>query len=410
MTRNEAAVITSVDDTVHDLLGWRPEQLIGSPSTALIHPNDQASAVSAWFSMINAPRSTRVWRGRYRTAGGDWCWIEATNTNQLDSADEPGVFTVMRAADADYLDVEEELRAREELLTRLSDAVPVGVFQVDRDRRMLSTNGRLHAILGVPPAGNVWSQFVVVAESDLLVLEKAIRSVLEGEEVDDLELRFHATVPHPDFSSIRVCQVSMRPLTDGADAVTGVVGVLSDVTDSVELRRELEVRASTDFLTGCLNRAATFELLDAVLRAAAASRTGVGAIYVDLDEFKNVNDEYGHAAGDRALLSAADTIRCAIRSDDVLGRLGGDEFLVVCPRTANVDDATAVAHRISGAFGAGEPADGGGIPLRASVGLAWTDGRDGSADSLVARADAAMYESKAGGLGSVVQASSGRGL
>src|ERR1700722_1260034 len=82
MVRNEAGVITTVADSIVALLGWSPDQLTGSPSTTLIHPNDQASAVSAWFDMINTPGSTRTWRGRYRTIEGNWRWIEATNTNR----------------------------------------------------------------------------------------------------------------------------------------------------------------------------------------------------------------------------------------------------------------------------------------------------------------------------------------
>ena len=191
--------------------------------------------------MINTPGSTRTWRGRYRTLEGEWRWIEAVNTNRLDDPDNPGVFTLMQPARADAVSVQEELRAREELLARLSDALPVGIFQVDAERRVLSTNGRLHQILCAPPSGDLASQFEVVVYDDWVRLQAAIDAVLSGEDVDNLELRFHVAVPHPEFAATRVCQVSLRPLTDGAGAVTGAVGTLSDATDSVELRRELEL-------------------------------------------------------------------------------------------------------------------------------------------------------------------------
>ena len=316
LVRNEAALITEVEESIVEILGWRPDQILGSPPTALVHPDDLARAVGAWFSMMNDPGSTQTWRGRFRTADGGWCWIEAHNTNRLDDPEDPGIFTVIRPAEADSLDLEEELRAREELIARLTDAMPVGAFQVDRDRRMLFTNGRLHHILGTPPVGDLASQFSAVADDDLRQLNAAVEAALTGREVDGLELRFGVDVPHPDFASTRVCEVSLRPLTNGAGSVSGVIGTLSDVTESVDLRRELERRASIDTLTGCLNRAAIFESLDVALRSSYGAKVGVAAIFVDLDRFKEVNDRLGHAAGDQALLARPNG--SAVRSEQVM--------------------------------------------------------------------------------------------
>lgn len=406
LVRNEAALITDVEDSIVEILGWRPEQILGSPPTDLVHPDDLARAVGAWFSMMNDPGSTRTWRGRFRTADGGWRWIEAHNTNRLDDPEDPGIFTVIRPAEADSQDLEEELRAREELIARLTDALPVGVFQVDRDRQMLFTNGRLHRILGTPPVVEMASQFSAVADEDRRRLDDAVEAALNGSEVDGLELRFAAVVPHPDFASTRVCEVSLRPLTDGAGSVSGVIGTLSDVTESVDLRRELELRASVDTLTGCLNRAAIFESLDFALRASHHSRVGVAVIFVDLDRFKEINDGLGHAAGDRALLSAAERIRGAIRTGDVLGRIGGDEFLVVCPSATSPDAVALVAQRISEALRVPPGSGADQIQLSASIGVAWTDRTDESPDGLIAQADGAMYQSKLEASSAVVRAAS----
>jgi len=401
VVRNEAGVITSIDDSVTEILGWRPEQIMGSPSTVFIHPDDQADAIGAWFAMIGTPGSTRTFRGRYRTADGGWRWIDCENTNRLDDPDNPHVFTVIRPAEAGELSLAEQIRAREELIARLTDALPVGVFQVDRDRRVLFTNGRLHHILGAAPAPEMASLFAVVADDDRGRLDAAVDAAFSGREVDGLELHFNVVVPHPDFATTRVCEVSLRPLTDGAKAVTGAIGCLSDVTESVDLRHELELRASTDTLTGCLNRAAIFEFLDLALRSARESGVGVAAIFVDLNRFKEVNDSHGHAVGDKALLWAAACIRGSIRTGDAIGRLGGDEFLVVCPEVPNIESVHPVARRISDSLGPVEIGEGR-LELGASVGLAWTDGTDESPDALTARADRAMYESKTGGEAVVV--------
>ena len=289
-------------------------------------------------------------------------------------------------------------------MTRLADALPVGVFQIDRDLRMTSTNGRLHGILGVPPAGDLTSQFAVIVVEDQALLDGAVTSVLAGSEVNDLELRFGVSVPHPEMARTRVCQMSLRPLTQGTNVVTGAIGCLTDVTDQVELREELERRASTDALTGCLNRAAVFELLDRSLRSPGADGGGVAVVFVDLDRFKLVNDELGHAAGDRILLVVADKIRRAIREGDAIGRIGGDEFVVVCPHVRSLDEAVPVAERISRSLREPFDADGSDVRSGASVGVAWSQPRSESPDRLIARADAAMYESKLGRAGRVVLA------
>ncbi len=403
VVRNEAGVITAIDDSITEILGWRPEQIMGSPSTVFIHPDDQADALGAWFAMIGKPGSTRTFRGRYRTADGGWRWIDCENTNRLDDPDNPHVFTLIRPAEAGELSLAARFRAREELIARLTDALPVGVFQVDRDRQVLFTNGRLHHILGAAPAPDMARLFAVVADDDRRRLDAAVDAALAGREIDGLELHFDVVVPHPDFATTRVCQVSLRPLTDGATAVTGAIGCLSDVTESVDLRHELELRASTDTLTGCLNRAAIFEFLDLALRSARESGVGVAAIFVDLNRFKEINDCHGHAVGDKALLWAAACIRGAIRHGDAIGRLGGDEFLIVCPDVPALAAVEPVARRISDSIGPVEAAEGR-LELGASVGLAWTDDADEAADVLTARADRAMYESKRDGAGVVVAA------
>ena len=96
MTRDAVGVITSIDEAVGEMLGWRPEQLIGSPSTRFIHPDDQLSAVAAWLDMITSPGLTRVWRGRYQSADGTWTWVETVNC--LDDGDHSIVSSAMRGA------------------------------------------------------------------------------------------------------------------------------------------------------------------------------------------------------------------------------------------------------------------------------------------------------------------------
>lgn len=396
MTRDAAGVITWVDELIVEMLGWQPEQLVGSPSTRFIHPEDQATAIAAWMSMITSPGMPSVWRGRYQATDGAWTWVETVN--RLEDSDDPIVSSSMTRVSVEQAGVEEELRAREQFLSRLSDALPVGLFQIDLTGNVTFSNDRFHAIVGQLPVATIEAQMSPVVAEDRPLLDAALAAVLSDQPVDDIELRLRlvATDALPATNVERVCLLSLRALTDSTGVVTGAVGCLSDVTDRVQLRRELEVRASVDELTSCLNRAASLELLGRITAAKNAKGMGNALIFIDLDRFKSVNDRFGHAAGDRLLVEAADRLRGVLRDCDEIGRLGGDEFLVICPRVESSAVAVKIAERIAAAATASVDIGPGVVKLRTSVGVAWTtEALD--ADTFIAQADNAMYESKRAG-------------
>ncbi len=392
MTRDVAGVITSIDEGITELLGWRPEELVGSPSTSLIHPTDQPGAVAAWMDMITSPGTAGIWRGRYRTAQGSWRWVETEN--HFHDGEDPRVISSMTEVSLEQASLEEQFNARGQLLTQLSDALPVGVFQVDLDGHVTLTNKSFHLIVGVSRRDAFEAQMATVCDEDRPALEAALAKTFACQSVDGVEIRLR--VPTGESPAVRtedrVCLLGLRPLTDGAGAVNGAVGCLSDVTDRALLHQELKIRAAVDELTSCFNRAATIELVD---RTINARHDGLGraVVFVDLDRLKSVNDEFGHAAGDELLVIAADQIRMALRSSDFFGRLGGDEFLVICPRVVSAAQAVEIAKRISAALTTSVDIGSETVELRASVGVVWTmEALD--TDTLIARADRAMYESK----------------
>jgi diguanylate cyclase (GGDEF)-like protein/PAS domain S-box-containing protein len=391
LTRDAGAIITYVDEGIVDMLGWRPDELVGLPSTRFIHPEDQHSAIAAWMDMLTDPSTVRVWRGRYRAADGSWKWVETVNENRL-SDPEGLVKSSMRRVSVEQVGVEEELRARTQLLSRLSDALPVGLVQIDASRNITFTNDRLHTIVGAPAAATIDALLSGVVAEDRPLLDAALTAVLADEPVDDIELTL-------EVPARRVCLLSLRALTDGEGTVTGAIGCLSDMTDRANLRRELQIRASVDMLTSCLNRAATIDLLTITVAAHDGTAPGTAVVYIDLDDFKLVNDAHGHAAGDRVLVSVSERLRAAVRGVDEVGRVGGDELLVVCPRVESAAQALEIGERLARVLHGPVDIGTGIVDIKASVGVAWTyEAID--ADSLIAQADVAMYDSKRSGTSS----------
>jgi diguanylate cyclase (GGDEF)-like protein/PAS domain S-box-containing protein len=400
IVRDAAAMIVSVGEEITQVLGWLPDEFVGHPSTDFVHPEDQPTAVAAWFEMIDRPGETRTWQGRYRTSDGAWKWVECVNVSMLEDPVNPIVMTTMRHVAVDQVNVAEELRARKQLLSRLSDAMPIGMFQIDANRTVTFTNERLHTILGHSASATIDAQFSTIDEDDRIHLESALNAVLANDAVDDVELRFSRTSGERSLEE-RVCVLSMRPLTDEAGDVTGAVGCVSDITAQVLLRRQLEVRANTDELTSCLNRVRTLEVLTEELESQRDPPGGTAVIFIDLCGFKTVNDQFGHATGDQVLRVAGSRLQSAIRPYDRVGRFGGDEFLIVCPRVETAAMSLEIAKRITASLTQPVHGTSNVVELRASVGVAWSSTII-DADTLVAQADHAMYESKRNGSSSVV--------
>jgi diguanylate cyclase (GGDEF)-like protein/PAS domain S-box-containing protein len=286
------------------------------------------------------------------------------------------------------------LLSREQLLSRLSESVPVGLFEVDMAGHVSFTNDRMQTIVGELPTNNVKALMSSVVPADRPVFEAALAVVLGGQPVDDVEIRFYLSASDGSLvaGAERVCDLSLRALTD-TSGVVGAAGCLSDVTDRVQLRRELEVRASVDKLTSCLNRDASLQFLERTTAASKGVGEGNALIYIDLDNFKSVNDQFGHAVGDRLLAEAAERLRDAARKGDTVGRVGGDEFIVICPRVQSSAQAIKVAERVAAATTAMIDVGTAVVELRTSVGVAWTtEALD--ADAFLAQADSAMYQSK----------------
>jgi diguanylate cyclase (GGDEF)-like protein len=241
---------------------------------------------------------------------------------------------------------------------------------------------------------SIEEQLAMVVDEDRPLLDAALAAALADEPANDIEIRLRLPSEDPlhPADEERVCLLGLRSLNDSAGVVSGAVGCLSDITERAQLRQELEVRASIDALTSCLNRAATLELVGRTVTALNGDQ-GNAVIFIDLDRFKAVNDHLGHAAGDQVLVEAADRLRRAIRDGDQVGRFGGDEFLVICPTVESPAQASEIAMRIAEALTSTVDFGSGPIQLRASVGVAWTS-EVLDADTLIARADSAMYESK----------------
>jgi diguanylate cyclase (GGDEF)-like protein len=166
-----------------------------------------------------------------------------------------------------------------------------------------------------------------------------------------------------------------------------------DVTERINLQRALSQRAATDSLTTLLNREEMFTQMERLLVGERRRGMDLAVLFCDLDHFKEVNDSYGHQAGDAVLQAMAKRIRSCLRGSDLAARIGGDELMVVLPGLQGLPDALAIAEKLRRQASKPVPIPEGEVQISISVGVALACTGE-SLDDLIARADTAMYTAK----------------
>lgn len=379
-TATDSGRTLTADPSIELLLGWTVEEFASQPRIDLVHPDDQTESILSWVEMLEAPGAVSRRRCRYRHKDGNrWVWFEITTTNLLESDGH---------VRCEMLDISESMAAldalyqREQLLRHLTESMPHGIVHMSTEGKVLFANDHLATIAGTQ--GTPLEFLQQIPPDDRSKLYRAFDRALEGFDSD-----VEGSIFRVDGTERR-CHTRVRSLGN-RDA--GVLVSIEDITDRWKQACELAERAATDSLTGVLNRRAILELLAKIQEEARWSGTSTTVAFLDFNDFKLVNDEYGHRIGDRVLAAIAASIKNELRPGDGLGRLGGDEFLVVCRDTAAAD-AAALATRLRRAVSKEVEIDGHTVQCTTSCGLATDTAGSLSVEALIHAADRSMYQDK----------------
>ena len=280
------------------------------------------------------------------------------------------------------------------LATRFDTALnnmPHGLCMFDADRRIVVANKRLNEHLGlsaeVELKGLTPERLVTVGvDSGLIPNDRAERLV--GELNDRLSgLEMHAFVL--DLHNGRTLEFTVQPMENG-----GMVLLGEDITERKTAQAKINHLARFDSLTGLPNRTILRHRMDEAI--AGCSPTKMCAVhFIDLDQFKQVNDTLGHSRGDMLLVAVADRLRKVVRETDVVARFGGDEFVVLQYPVVSSDQASALAKRVVEGLRGNYDIDGHEVAVSASIGIAIADAPGTDADQLLKNSDMALYRAKA---------------
>ena len=193
-----------------------------------------------------------------------------------------------------------------------------------------------------------------------------------------------------------------KPCVGANGDIDGLIASMRIVDGQVEAEQRLERLARFDTLTGLANRAEAIARLELALEHPPVLGTHLGILYCDVDDFKDINDTWGHGIGDTVLSTLAARIVECVRPEDTVGRTGGDEILVLLPGVHSIEEAVGIAEKVR--LRAAEPIQEAGNTIRTTLSIGATIAVPGEPVSAVtARADAAMYQAKSGTKNSVIR-------
>ncbi len=275
---------------------------------------------------------------------------------------------------------------------QLVECLPCGLMVLEHGSRIRNMNRALAGILSID-----WSERLRGTELCELMpgaaLEQAARSVHAGRAAS-AEL----VVTLAGSGEPRYLQCTISPARLDSEAL--LLLVVEDITQRRRVEEQLRHMAGHDALTGLPNRSLLQDrLAQAILHARRAGKC-VGVLFVDLDRFKNINDSLGHEAGDQVIIEVGRRLQCQTRCGDTVGRLGGDEFIVILADIAREGDVAAVALKMLDALQAPMELHGQELSPVASIGISLFPKDGGDSQALLMNADAAMYRAKGGGRGS----------
>ena len=379
--------------SVRTSFGYDEDALVGT-TFRLEHPDDDDAVGTDIIERMAAGEDVVDSHGRAICADGSVRWVVGrtrvvrTSTGELDY-----IVSTFRDVTG-QTEGDAALAASEAHYRMLADNSSDVVLHTDSASGLVDwASPSAEAILGYRPDELVGRRVPdLMHPDDLAHVRGYVRDAMAADQhTGHVEARFR-----DKDGSWRWMSDSGRAVLADDGTVLGGIDSLRDVSAEHAMREELETLARSDALTGLPNRRDLLDRLGAVLGHEPRAGTSVAVLFLDVDHLKDLNDDHGHAAGDTVLVEVGHRIRRALRSEDVVGRFAGDEFVVLLPSLASPDDAWRVADAIHQQVA--RPIHTGGAALRVSVSIGLTIARTGDRpEDVLHRADVALYRAKDSG-------------
>jgi diguanylate cyclase (GGDEF)-like protein/PAS domain S-box-containing protein len=368
--------------------GFSEEELLGRETPSLVHPEDREIARQNAILMLKG-KLPLPYEFRTINKKGEVLW----NMETVASITYRG----QRATLGSYMDitrqkdVEEALRKSEERFRTIIETIEEGYGEVDFDGNITFAN-------------ESWLRISGYRRDEFT--EMNLREYLDQEDVPKLFQTFDEVRKTGKASrgidlkfvrkdgSKRYIETSVSLITDTNGRPVGFRGVIRDITERRQMEDTIRKLAYHDPLTGLPNRLLLNDRLSMAMARAKRNKKKLTLMMLDLDKFKEVNDTLGHQMGDCLLRVVGDRLAGLLRKGDTVGRLGGDEFMVLLPEIKKAKDSVHVAQKILASFQEPFPCNDHKLSITTSIGIAFFPDHVEDGDTLMKNADIAMYRAK----------------
>jgi diguanylate cyclase (GGDEF)-like protein/PAS domain S-box-containing protein len=386
--------ILEVNQRFRDMIGYTEAELLGKSFDDITHAADVAKSHDFREALLTDKHGSPCeLEKRYIHRDGSIVWVAIA------------ACVVRNAGDADYFvtvvqDItrrkraEQALQESKEQFQQLAKHVPEAFWITDLKRHaMIYVSPAFERIHGAPLRSmrSVWR-----AWKDTLHPEDRDRALEAHGRMacGPVDVQYRIVRPDGVTRWVRACGY---PVENSRGVVYRVAGTIEDITERRELESRLQYQAHFDSLTGLPNRVLLFDRLSQALTQSRRSSHAVALLFVDIDRFKIVNDTLGHHVGDKLLQHVASCLVRAVRAEDSVGRLGGDEFGIILPRIDRPEHAALIAQNALRLLAEPLQLEAHEVVVTGSIGIALSSSESVDAETLVRNADTAMFRAKNSG-------------
>ena len=380
-----------VNPRLAESVGRKAHKILGMPSLSFVHPDDRQLVRMRAIAML---RGENILPYEYKviTKKKNILWYLETVTSIK--------FNGRRATLGSQMDItrqkmaEEALKQSEERSRTIIDTIADAYYETDLAGNMLMFNDALLKLFGYNSAetqGTNYCQYVDKKNADFAfrIFHQVYKT---GKPVK--KMQWEIDTKKKEKKNV---ELSVTLVCDGNGKPQGFRGILTDVTQRHKMDEIIRQQAFHDYLTTLPNRTLYYDRLNMAIKRARRDKKMIAVIIFDLDRFKEVNDNWGHATGDALLKAVAQRLQAMVRDTDTVARYGGDEFTIILPSINRKEDALLMARKIIKSFKEPFVLDACKPVVTASLGMAIYPTHSNDIDTLMKKADIAMYRAKARG-------------
>lgn len=375
-----------INDKYCEIVGYSQEEMLHLTFKDITHPEDLELDRQQRRDLVAGVIPEFTVEKRYLHKNGSVVWVIVTVSPLWRPGDNPDcTLAVVR-------DMTKRKKAEEELVfaAKVFEHSIEGIVVTDREGTMLRVNPAFSAITGYTPEEAVGQnpRLLKSDRHDALFYQAMWEQLArEGQWSGEIWNRRKNGEIFPEWLTINAVR-------NAYGKITNYVSIFHDITELKRQQEAIEHQAQHDALTGLPNRVLFNDRLQVALARMRRKNNKLALLFLDLDHFKNINDGFGHTAGDNLLVVLSQRLKTQLRAGDTLARQGGDEFLILLPEIETVEDvgmiATRLLERLRAPFYHGEIE----YFVSASIGLTIAPDDGSSADGLIKNADMAMYRAK----------------